>query len=202
MGVVGGPGSVSTNLTGLTSGATYYYIVYAVSSAGASYGLPAQSFTVPAPPTATTLAASAVTVVAATLNGSVTTGTAPTGVWFLWDTADRGPDRTAWAHTNSLGVIGAGGVSTNLTGLVAQSTYYYLVYATNAYGESYGTPAQSFTTVTLSTNPSVSTASATGVTPYTAVLNGSVGSTGASPTTASRSWSSRCRCSRPSSTPS
>ncbi len=188
VGVVAGPGAVSTNLTGLTSGATYYYIVYAVSSAGASYGLPAQSFTVPAAPTATTTPATALTVAGATLNGSVTTGTAPTTVWFLWDTADRGPDRTAWAHTNSLGVVGAGGVMTNLANLTAQSTYFCLLYATNVNGESYGMPAQSFTTLTLSTNPSVNTAAATGVTPYAAVLNGSVGSTGASPTTVRFLW--------------
>ena len=182
VGVVG-TGAVSTNVTGLSAGTTYYYILYATNSAGQSFGTNAVSFTTPAPPVAATLAASGVTLASATLNGSVTTGTAPTTVWFLWDTADRGADRTAWGHTNILGVAGPGSVSTNLGGLASGATYYYLLYATNTYGESCGTPAQSFQTLAPSLGPRVTTAAASGVSPYAATLNGGIGSTGSTATT-------------------
>ena len=75
------------------------------------------------------------TMTSAAINGYLSsTGGAPTKVWVYWGEVDGGTNKAAWAHAGSFGYIGAGSLSTNLTGLSSGYTYYYRYYATNSFG--------------------------------------------------------------------
>ncbi len=82
-------------------------------------------------------AATNVTDQSAWLNGTLlSTGSAETVVWVYWGAANCGTNKTAWAHEESFGVCGEGqALTTNVTGLTPNSTYYYSFYASNAVGE-------------------------------------------------------------------
>ncbi len=89
-----------------------------------------------APPTVTTLAASAITGIDATLNGSVDPNGSPTTAWFEWgDSA---------AYGNRTPPIGIGTGSTfvpataAVTGLTPSLTYHFRIVSTNLAGGSYG----------------------------------------------------------------
>ena len=74
--------------------------------------------------------------------------------------------------------IGAGttavGVSANLTGLAAGTTYYYQVQATNSAGTTYGAIGSFITTSANATPPTATTGAASSISAKTAVIAGSV----------------------------
>ncbi|MEM7394189.1 MAG: LamG-like jellyroll fold domain-containing protein, partial [Verrucomicrobiota bacterium] len=95
-----------------------------------------------------------VTATSALLQGTlVSTGLAPTEVWVLWGTGDGGSNRTAWAHTNAFGVQDPGAVGTNITGLAADTVYYYRYLASNAFGASFAPASAAFFTGEIQLNP-------------------------------------------------
>ncbi len=74
----------------------------------------------------TALKATGVRKDAATLNVRLgPTNFAPVEVWAYWGTSDGGTDAASWAHTNAFGTCVAGVASASLTGLTADTTYYY-----------------------------------------------------------------------------
>jgi hypothetical protein len=78
------------------------------------------------------LKATGVRTNAATLNVRLgPTGYTATNVWAYWGTTDGGTVPGQWAKTNDLGLCTAGIASTNLTGLAANTTYYYRFCASN-----------------------------------------------------------------------
>ena len=82
--------------------------------------------------------ATSVLASSATLNGNlVATGGATTTVTIFWGTADGGVDNTAWGHSVNLGTRAAGAFTTNISGLVAGSMYYYRCRTQNSYGETW-----------------------------------------------------------------
>jgi len=84
------------------------------------------------------LGASNLLATSATLTGTmVSTGAAPSSVWFCWGQTDAGTNFDGWEHRVALGVCGTGGFSTPVTGLTLQTPYYYRCRATNSYGESW-----------------------------------------------------------------
>ena len=101
-------------------------------------------------PALTTGAASNITQVSATLAGTITSEgcSAVTAYGIEYSTTAGFPNGTGTpvASTN----ISGGNFSSNITGLIAATTYYYHAYATNTQGTGYGTE-KSFTTSTAST---------------------------------------------------
>ena len=132
--------SVSTTLSALAPGATYYFRVCAESSGGHSEGqiLIFKTASPPGPPAVVTDAATSVGATGATLNGSVIPNGMATDAWFEW-----GTDATlAGYSTTQARAIGSGSVSLAidqvLTGLTTGTIYYYRVAASNGSGTSRG----------------------------------------------------------------
>jgi len=83
----------------------------------------------------------------AQLNGSLlTAGQAPTMVYFFYGESDGGTDKSAWNHIVDLGVRTSGHVHAGVSGLQAETTYYYRYYSTNAFGEHWASATTNFTT--------------------------------------------------------
>jgi len=77
----------------------------------------------------------------------VSTGMTATTVHVYWDTEDDDTNKTTWAYYTNFGVRAEGeALTTNVTGLNPNTTYYYRFYATNENGEFWAEPAASFTT--------------------------------------------------------
>lgn len=70
----------------------------------------------------------------AVLNGDLTYagGEAAADVWLFWGRWNAGTNKAAWEFSSALGQKASGAVSTNLTGLIPDSTYYYTYYASNS----------------------------------------------------------------------
>ncbi|MCX6001455.1 MAG: hypothetical protein NTY79_02805 [Chloroflexi bacterium] len=174
------PGPFTTSLTGLGANTTYYYRAGGDGGAhGASYGNEMSFTTSPIPPTVSTGSATLVTSNSATLNGALSNpGTATTvNVYFQYGTAHGGPYPNS---TPLQAMTSRGPFSATLTGLSANTTYYYRAAGNaGAQGSSYGNEV-SFTTLPIP--PSVSTAGATGITSSSAILNGQVTAMGTAPT--------------------
>lgn len=95
------------------------------------------------------MGATGVTGSSATLNGMlISTGSAPADVTVCWGTNDAGTNMLAWQESRSFGVNTSTvpvSYSTNIAGLLSETTYYYRFFATNSYGGGAG-PVSSFTT--------------------------------------------------------
>ena len=137
--------AIASPLSGLAASTTYYYRVVATSTAGTSNGSIA-SFTTAtpdAPPTVQTLGASGITTGGAVLNGNVNPNGQATTAHFecSLDPNLVGPEFTPdqAIGSGSAGVF----ISAPLDVLIASTTYYYRVVATNAAGTSKG-PIHSF----------------------------------------------------------
>jgi phosphodiesterase/alkaline phosphatase D-like protein len=176
--------AVNALLSGLTANTTYYYRAAGQNGAGTQKGV-ILSFTTGANlPTVTTSAAGSITTNSATLNGSVNPNGAATTAWFEWGTSST---LATFASTSSQS-IGSGtsavAVNAGLTGLAANTTYYYRAVGQNSAGTQRD-GILSFTTGALA--PTVSTTAASSVAMSGATLNGSVNPNGAS-TTAWFEW--------------
>ncbi|MCK9638833.1 MAG: choice-of-anchor D domain-containing protein [Prolixibacteraceae bacterium] len=153
-----GTGSFASNLTGLSAGTIYHVRSYATNSAGTSYGADLQ-FTTLAMASVTTVPVTSITSSTAIGGGNVTSdGGAPvTARGSCWSTKAN----PALSDSKTSDGTGTGVFSSNLTGLVAGTTYHVRSYATNAVGTSYGadlifvTPAPAtVTTVSVLTTSS------------------------------------------------
>jgi hypothetical protein len=168
--------SVTTVVSLLAPGTTYYFRVCAESSGGYSLG-EIMRFTTASPgspPAVTTMAATAVGATGATLNGSVIPNGLPTDAWFEW-----GTDSTlASFSTTGIQAVGSGttsqAINQALTGLTTGTTYYYRVAASNGSGASKGAVLSFVPGAT----PTVTTLTTTGVGTNGATLNGSVNPNG------------------------
>lgn len=137
---------ISANLTGLTTGTTYYFRVN-ISNVNGSNSGEIRSFTPSAAPTISTGSAST-SGTSATLNGTVNpNGSTLTSLRFTYSTSATLVSDTATATVTPYAYSGASNNSFSyvLSGLNASTTYYYRAVATNSIGTSQGT-IQSFTT--------------------------------------------------------
>jgi len=172
--------AVSTAITGLTQNTTYYFRVVGVNIAGTTNGSDLTFTTTAAVPTVTTNAASGITAMGATLNGTVNANNASITVTFEYGlttaygstvTADQSPV-TGNSDT---------AVSKTLTGLTANTTYHYRVVGANSSVTTNGSD-MTFITSTSGAFATVTTNAASGITTSGATLNGTVNANNASTT--------------------
>jgi hypothetical protein len=139
-------GAVSTNITGLTPGATYYYRFYASNSVGTSWADPVSQFKTASAPTVNNgSGAAGIMPSSARLTGNFTAG-GNANVTVYWGTTDGGTTPSSWQHTISLGTLGEGSFFCDISGLNPVSTYYYRCYASNVAGTDWANSTASFQT--------------------------------------------------------
>jgi hypothetical protein len=131
---------------------------------------PTPSATPCAAPTVTTSAASNVASSSATLNGTVNPRGCSTTVHFQYGTTTSYGSTTA-NQTKSGNTTQ--NVTANISGLAANTTYHFRIVATNSAGTRYGSDS-TFTTLSATGPPVVTTNPATNVTSSSATLNGTV----------------------------
>jgi uncharacterized protein (TIGR02145 family) len=170
-----GTGSFTSNITGLTPGATYHARAYATNSFGTTYGVDEQFNALPVVATVTTTAVSAQTQTTAASGGNVTAdgGSAVTARGVCWTSGTADPVVT---DSHSTDGTGTGTFTSSLTGLAANTSYKVRAYATNAAGTAYGA------VVTFTTSPillaTVTTTVPSSFTASGAVTGGEVSSSG------------------------
>ena len=151
---------VSTFVTGLRLGTTYVFRLVATNASGTTTGL-TQVFTTATAVTVATAAASSVTAVGATLNGTVSPQGADTTYHF-----EYGTSASSLGSTTSTLDAGAGNssvpVSITVTGLKPGTTYHFRLDATNVNGAASGTEETLITPAALAPTVTSGSASATG----------------------------------------
>ncbi|MFA7081441.1 MAG: hypothetical protein WC135_02400 [Bacteroidales bacterium] len=143
-------------LTGLTANTAYTYRAYATTVLGTVYGT-AKTFKTlsKTPPTVITNPATSITKISATLNATISAGAeaiTTKGFEFKLTSASSWTKVTITQTTSVISHL--------LIGLTANTAYTYRAYATTVSGTVYGA-LKSFTTLSLSQNPIVTTVSAT-----------------------------------------
>ena len=128
--------SVSANLTGLSGCTIYHYRVKAVNTCGTVYGSD-QTFTTLCGPSATTAAATSVSLTSATLNGIVNANGSSTTVTFEYGTTTS-YGSTATATPSPVTGNTVTNVSANITGLQKGTLYHFRVKVENICGIIYG----------------------------------------------------------------
>ncbi len=175
--------AVSLPITGLSCNTQYHFQVRANNGTGGDILGGDQMFTTSAcpagAPTATTTAATAITVSSATLNGTVSANGASTIVTFDYGTTTSYTTHTA-ATQSPVSTNGAA-VSLPVTGLSCGTLYHFQVRANNGTGGDILGGDQMFTTSACPAGaPTATTTAATAITVSGATLNGTVSANGAS----------------------
>jgi uncharacterized protein (TIGR02145 family) len=176
-----GIGSFVSNITGLTPNTTYHLRAYATNSAGTAYGSDVTFTTTPqVVPTLTTTAVSAITLTTAVSGGNITAdgNAAVTAKGVCWATTAT-PTITNFKTSDG---TGTGSFVSNLTGLVAGTTYYLRAYATNSVGTAYGNEI-SFVSSSIAA-PTVTTTAISSIALTSAVSGGNVTADGGGTITA------------------
>lgn len=167
-----GSGGFACSATGLTPGTTYYVRAYAINSAGTGYGA-SVSFITPTAvfATVTTLGVGSVTHYTAIGGGKIplTGGALIIAKGVCWSATSITPT-IADAKTND--GTGPADFTSNITGIVASTTYYIRAYATNTSGTGYG-DTKTFTTP-APVAPILSTAVISAVTQTTSTSGGTI----------------------------
>lgn len=176
-----GTGSFTSTISGLTPNTVYHIRAYATNKVGTAYGEELTASTIPIVlPTLSTIAVSAITITTAITGGNITSdGNATVTVrGVCWATTAN----PTIANTKTTDGAGAGAFTSNLSGLIASTTYHVRAYATNSVGTSYGSDL-TFTSnsVTLAT---ISTNAVTDITQTTAVSGGTITTDGGGTITA------------------
>ncbi len=139
-----GPGSFTSNISGLAPGTLYHIRAYATNSAGTSYGNDLTFITLAVVPTLTTADVSSITSSTAISGGNITAdgSSIVTARGVCWNTQGN----PTVSDNNTIDGSGTGSYASSLTGLSASTTYYIRAYATNSVGTAYGNQV-SFTTL-------------------------------------------------------
>ena len=147
----GTTGVFTAPVTGLSPNTGYSFKAYAINSVGTTYTSPAATFTTAVMlPSATTLAATAISTTSVTLNGTITANNSSTAVSFDYGTSiSYGSNAAATPAT----VTGSSSTSvgTSLTGLAPGTTYHFRVKGISGAGTTNGSDA-TFTTLSLLQN--------------------------------------------------
>jgi hypothetical protein len=172
--------SVSASINGLTANTIYHFRVVATNSAGTTHGTDRTFTTLTAtgPAVVMTNPASLIASFSATLNGTVNPHGLSTNVHFEYGTTSSYGSATA-SQTKTGNTYQS--VSANISGLLANTTYHFRIVATNSAGTTHGSD-MTFTTLTATGPPVVTTNPATNVTSSSATLNATVNPHGLSTT--------------------
>ena len=164
-----GTGGFTSNISGLSSGTTYFVRAYATNAGGTEYGNEL-SFTTdsdtPVPPTVHTSGVTSVTTNSASCGGEVTDegSESVTAKGVCWSID---PNPTTSNNTTNDG-SGPGSFTSSITGLDPGTSYYVRAYATSSAGTSYGNESDFATEavlaelVTLDINTITSTSAKSG----------------------------------------
>jgi len=160
-------GAFTSNITGLNPNTLYHRRPYAINSYGTDYGSDETFTTLAAIPTVTTDPASAVSAIAATLNGTLDDdGGLACDCGFEWG------ETIAYGNTTPTQSRTTGQTfAQTISGLDPAKTYHFRTFATNAGGTSYGVD-RTFTT--LIAVPTVTTDPASALSAIAATLNGTL----------------------------
>jgi phosphodiesterase/alkaline phosphatase D-like protein len=161
--------NVSANVTNLTpGGVVYHFRVKAVNAVGTTYGSDLTVATLGGAPTATTAAATNVSGLTATVNGSVNANLVSTDVTFEYGlTTSYGSSAAAVPAIVTGSTLTT--VAADLSGLTGATLYHFRIKAVNTAGTTYG---DDLTFTTLGSAPAARTFAATNVLSTTATLNG------------------------------
>ena len=165
--------NVTVIISGLTPGTTYHYRIKTVNSLGTAYGSDITFSTTGLPPSATTQAASGLSSISATLNGTVNANSLPTTVTFEYGTTTS-YGNTITATQSPLTGNTNSNISASISGLLPGTSYHFRAKATNAQGTVYGNDL-SFTTFSL---PTVSTIAISSLSSNSAASGGNVSTDG------------------------
>jgi hypothetical protein len=168
-GVAVATGAFTSNMTGLSSGVTYYVRAYATNSEGTFYGEEV-SFGTQKSPVLSTDSITNIVETTATAYGNITDLGIPnpTAHGFCWSTSPN--PTTSDSYTDELEASSPGLFSSSISGLTAGTLYYIRAYATNSLGTVYGNEL-SFTTLRI---PTVTTQAVTSISYVTATGNGNI----------------------------
>jgi len=164
--------NVAANISGLTASTTYHFRTVAANSAGTRYGADRTFTTLSAtgPPVVITNPATFIASFSARLNGTVDPHGLATTVYFQYGTTTSygltTPNQSKTGNTYQ-------NVAGNIGGLTASTTYHFRVVGTNSAGTTYGSD-RTFTTLSATGPPVVTTNSATNVASFSATLNGTI----------------------------
>jgi N-acetylneuraminic acid mutarotase len=164
--------NVTSNISGLAASTTYHFRMAASNSAGTRYGSDRSFMTLSATgaPVVITNPATNVASFSAALNGSLDPHGLPTTVHFQYGTTasygfmTAAQSQTGNTHRN---------IIANISGLSASTVYHFRIVATNSAGTRYGSDG-TFTTLSATGPPVVTTNPATSVASSSATLNGSL----------------------------
>ena len=151
---------ITANISGLSASHLYHFRIVATNGGGTSFGADRTFTTLSAPPVVTSNPATNVASVSATLNGSVNPRGSTTTVYFQWGTT------TSYGHTTPVQTQTGNTslpITANISGLSASHLYHFRIVATNGGGTSFG-PDRTFTTLSATGAPVVTTNPATNVT--------------------------------------
>ena len=175
-------GLFTESITGLTPGASYSFVAFATNSVGTTYSSPTLTFTTLAvAPSVTTPTTASITSSTAILGGDVTStgGAAITkrGVLYAPMSVNANPTLNGTIVTEVDDANPSTGVFTeSITGLTPGTEYSFVAFAINSAGTTYTSPASTF--ITPAVAPTVTTPTFASITGSTAILGGTVTSTG------------------------
>ena len=164
--------NVTANITGLSPSTVYHFRLVGTNSHGTSYGSD-KTFTTPSAigrPLVITSSPTNRAAFSATLKGSVYPHGLTTTVYFQYGLTTTYGSTTA-SQTKTGNTYQS--VSANISGLTASTTYHFRIVATNSAGTTYGAD-RTFTTLSATGTPVVTTNPATNVATSSATLNGTV----------------------------
>ena len=163
---------VGASISGLSASTTYHFRIVATNSAGTTYGNDRIFTTLSptGPPVVMTNPATLTASFSATLNGSLDPHGLNTTVYFQYGTTSSygltTPMQSKAGNTYQ-------NVAANISGLAASTTYHFRIVATNSTGTSYGSD-RTFTTLSATGPPVVTTNPATNMATLSVTLNGSL----------------------------
>ena len=164
--------SVAANIGGLSPSTTYHFRIAATNSTGTTYGSD-RTFTTlspTGPPVVTTNAATLIASFSATLNGSLDPHGLTTTVYFQYGaTTSYGSTTASQTKTGNTYL----NINANISSLMASTVYHFRIVATNSAGTRYGSD-MTFTTLSATGPPVVTTNPATLIASFSATLNGSL----------------------------
>ena len=164
--------AIAANISGLTTNTTYHFRIVAHNVHGTSLGADRtfRTLTPTGPPVVSTSPATLIASFSAALNGSLDPHGLTTTVHFQYGTTTSYGLTTAPQSRSGNTYLN---VTANISSLTANTTYHFRIVASNSSGTTMGSD-RTFTTLSATGAPVVTTGSATNRTSSSATLNGSL----------------------------